>query len=311
MLRLACLETGDSSFAKAAEKLQEYCGLDVCAEVLRKYCEQAGKQMSQWQPHSATVAETFAKAPGEFEFTMDAGKVNTLTGWRDIKIGIFAKRPLGKPATVAEWATRTLPEATARTMFAAVKPIEEFEKCLRPLATHLGITDSAQIDALGDGAEWIWNSVTSCFPNARQGLDVYHGNEHISDASKAMYGEGAAASFERGRELLLTEGWRGVCDYVGEELAQEDTPARRTALEEMTGYFAKHTNRLAYKERLAEGRPIGSGMVEGGAKTLGLRLKARGARWRLENVDKMAGLCCLRNSTYWHAYWQSLNPSLN
>jgi hypothetical protein len=34
---------------------------------------------------------------------------------------------------------------------------------------------------------------------------------------------------------------------------------------------------------------------------LGLRLKARGARWRVENVDKMAGLCCLRHSTYWES----------
>ncbi len=310
MRRLACLETSDSSFAKAAEKLQEFCGLDVSAEVLRKYCEQEGKQMAQWQPQCQSVAETFAQAVGELEFTMDAGKANTLTGWRDIKIGIFAKRPLGEPATVAEWATRTLPAVTARTMFAAIEPIEEFQKRLRPLAAHVGITDSKQVDSLGDGAEWIWNTVGSCFPHGRQGLDVYHGNEHISEASQALYGAGTPAtqaSFERGRELLLSEGWRGVCDYVAEELAKEDTPERRSVLEKMTGYFAKHTNRLGYKQRLAEGRPIGSGMVEGGAKTLGLRLKARGARWRVENVDKMAGLCCLRSSTYWNAYWQSVS----
>jgi hypothetical protein len=139
---------------------------------------------------------------------------------------------------------------------------------------------------------------------------VFHGHEHIADASKALYGEGtpaAQASFEHGRDMLLTGGWRGVCDYVAEELAKADTPPRRGILEGMMGYFAKHSTRLAYQQRLAEGRPIGSGMVEGGAKTLGLRLKARGARWRLENVDKMAGLVCLRHSTYWNAYWTSMN----
>ena len=94
---------------------------------------------------------------------------------------------------------------------------------------------------------------------------------------------------------------------MAEELAKGDTPERRGVLQGMMGYFAKHSNRLGYKQRLAEGRPIGSGMVEGGAKTLGLRLKARGARWRVENVDKMAGLCCLRHSTYWNAYWESAN----
>jgi hypothetical protein len=310
MRRLACLETSDSSFAKSAEKLQAYCGVDVSAEVLRKYCEQEGKQMAAWQPQSETVAETFAKAVGEMEFTMDAGKANTLTGWRDIKIAIFAKRPLGEPATVAEWATRTLPKVTARTMMAAIEPIEIFAKRLRPLATHLGVTDPAQVYSLGDGAEWIWNAADLCFPGGLQGLDVFHGHEHIGDASKALYGEGtseAQSSFERGRDLLLAEGWRGVCDHVAEELAKADDAKRRCILEELLGYFAKHTTRLGYRQRLAEGRPIGSGMVEGGAKTLGLRLKARGARWRVENVDKMAGLCCLRHSSYWNAYWQSVN----
>jgi hypothetical protein len=229
---------------------------------------------------------------------------------RDIKIAIFAKRPLGAPATVAEWATRSLPDVTARTMMAAIEPIEEFQKRLRPLAAHVGIRDAHQVYSLGDGAEWIWNTADSCFPGGPQSLDVFHGHEYIGDASKALYGEGsseAQASFERGRDLLLMGGWRGVCDYVAEELAKGDTPERRDSLQVMMEYFAKHTTRLAYQQRLAEGRPIGSGMVEGGAKTLGLRLKARGARWRVENVDKMAGLCCLRHSTYWNAYWGSAN----
>ena len=48
----------------------------------------------------------------------------------------------------------------------------------------------------------------------------------------------------------------------------------------MMNYFVVHLNRLDYRGRLASGEAIGSGAVEGAAKTLGLRLKARGARWR-------------------------------
>ena len=51
------------------------------------------------------------------------------------------------------------------------------------------------------------------------------------------------------------------------------------------------------------GNAIGSGVVEGWAKTLGLRLKARGARWRLNNVQAMAALGCVANSDQWEAYW--------
>jgi hypothetical protein len=117
-------------------------------------------------------------------------------------------------------------------------------------------------------------------------------------------------SYERGREQLLNKGWQGICDYVAEELAKGDTPERRSSLEELMGYFAKHVGRLNYKERLSAGLVIGSGMVEGNVKTLGLRLKARGARWKVDNVGRMAALIGLRHSNHWNAYWFSLQASL-
>jgi hypothetical protein len=90
---------------------------------------------------------------------------------------------------------------------------------------------------------------------------------------------------------------------VSEEYAKGDTPERRAAMEKLVGYFAKHTQRLGYRERLAAGQAIGSGSVEGCANTLGLRLKARGASWRRKNVPGMSALVCVRNSTQWQAYW--------
>jgi hypothetical protein len=43
--------------------------------------------------------------------------------------------------------------------------------------------------------------------------------------------------------------------------------------------------------------------VEGQAKTLGLRLKRRGARWHKRNVKPMASLVCVRHSSQWETYW--------
>ncbi|MGL4463509.1 MAG: hypothetical protein ACRC1K_15265 [Planctomycetia bacterium] len=61
--------------------------------------------------------------------------------------------------------------------------------------------------------------------------------------------------------------------------------------------------RLNDQERLASGRAIGSGVVEGWTKTLGLRLKARGARWNPSNVRPMAILVCVPHSVQSEAYW--------
>jgi len=78
---------------------------------------------------------------------------------------------------------------------------------------------------------------------------------------------------------------------------------RRGPTERLLGYFAKQTNRLNYAERLQAGRAIGSGQVEGEAKTLGLRLKRRDARWNKRHVQPMASLVCVRHTRQWDAYW--------
>ena len=55
---------------------------------------------------SPAPAESFAAAAGDVEFQVDAAKVNTTGGWRDMKVGIFARRERGEPATPAEWDER-------------------------------------------------------------------------------------------------------------------------------------------------------------------------------------------------------------
>lgn len=306
VLRLACRLAGDGSFDIAADRLDELCGVTVSGETLRRHCPAAGESMKQWvrtQP-AATVA--FGEAKGEVEIQTDAGKVNTTGGWRDLKVIVFTKRPLGPAADPSEWANRELPKPNARVVFADIEEIEVFRWDWRKWADRFGIGSGPELTVLGDGAEWIWNAATAQFPGCRQVLDVFHALEHLGTASKAMYGEGteaAGTSFESGKAKILAGGWRGVCEYVGEELSREDAPARRAALDDLIGYAKNHIGRMDYRSRLAEGRTIGSGLIEGQVKTLGLRLKARGARWVERNAEKMAALVGLSHSTLWDTYW--------
>lgn len=43
--------------------------------------------------------------------------------------------------------------------------------------------------------------------------------------------------------------------------------------------------------------------MEGQGKTLGLRLKRRGARWKKWNGEAMASLVCVCHSSPWDLYW--------
>ena len=309
--RLVCLLGGRGSFAVAERLLIECCGWEVSDERIRRACQAEATPIAAFRADSPAVAEAFTDAAGEVEFQTDAAKVNTTGGWRDMKIGIFARRERGEPATPAEWDKRDLPAPTTRAAFAAIETIDDFAPRWSEWAARLGIKDPTTITVLGDGAEWIWNAAIKQFGNCHQVLDIYHAAEYVADAGKGLYGEGtpeAATWLEEGRRLLLSDGWAGLCDHIGATLSKAPESAGHAALGELTGYFAAHTSRLNYCHRLYTGQSIGSGMVEGAAKNLvGRRLKQTGARWEVENVNQMAELCCLTYSDHWDLYWASPN----
>ncbi len=84
------------------------------------------------------------------------------------------------------------------------------------------------------------------------------------------------------------------------------SPGAPAVVDELTPYFSEQRAHLDYAGRLAQGRPIGSGMIGATAKSLGKRLKQSGARWEAANVPGMAPGCSLRHSTHGDASW-SLN----
>ena len=304
--RLACLAGADKAFEPAAVHVQEFLGVTLSAEKLRLTCHAQAKQMIDWHGQVNEVATAFEQAAGECEFQTDATKVNTLEGWRDLKIACFLKRPRGEPALPEEWATRKLPAPTARVVWAQVGTSVEFARTWRPWAAQLGLTDAAQISVLADGADWIWNEQRSQFPTAEGVLDIFHAAEHVSDTGKRLFGEGtdqADAWLAETRQALLSRGWLGVCDQVGRVLTEDRSAETQAVMDDLTHYLFKQRDHLDYARRLAEGRSIGSGMIESTCKQLGKRLKQSGARWNVANVPGMATLCSLRHSTHWNGYW--------
>jgi hypothetical protein len=310
----ACRLAADQSFAAAQEHLREMLDVRVSAETLRTLSESHGQAMQRFQRVDDATAAAFRQAEGEVEFTVDAGKVNTREeGWKDLKIGVIQKRKSGEPASPAGWDKQRLPVATIVLAFAMIATAKEFRRSWRSRLRQLGVSSCASVHVLADGASWIWKAVQRVLTGCVQTLDIYHACAHLGKAATGVFGEGTAAArtaYHRSRSLLLEKGWQGVCAWVAELLTTEDEverERRRPHTERALQYFMKHTGRLNYAERLQAGRAIGSGAVEGQAKTLGLRLKARGARWRKANVPAMASLVCVRHSTNWANYWKSLS----
>jgi hypothetical protein len=212
MSRLAA----DVSFAKAREHLLAMLPVTLSPvtlskEALRRECHRHGQRMAEWQAQETATPAAFTAAAGEVEFSTDAGKVNTLEeGWKDLKIASFQKRPRAEPATPAEWASRNLPEPTARVAWASIAPAKQFRRTWRRWSRRLGVGQAAEFHVLADGADWIWRSVNRVFTGSQQTLDVFHGCGHLAKAGERLYGEGtetAGAFLAHSRQLLLESGW--------------------------------------------------------------------------------------------------------
>ena len=160
------------------------------------------------------------------------------------------------------------------------------------------MTRTDALTVLADGAKWIWAEVEKNLPGSTGVLDIYHAGEHLHGAAVALHGAGpvAEAWYERRRRALLESGSSGVLEALADEPGD---------VSELVGYLGPHGGHTPYRERLAEGRSIGSGMVEGACKTaIGRRLKQTGARWRVRRLERMAALCCLWYGDQFDAYWK-------
>ncbi len=190
--RLLCLAGTSWSFAAASTHLREFCGLRVAPGTVRKVCDAEAKQTAGWQIDAPAAHAKYRQATGEIEFFTDGTCVNTTTGWREMRIGLFAKRPLAEPALPDEWGKRELPPTQARYVFAAIESSETFAARWPAVAGRLGIRARQRIDVLADGAKWIWERVSFYWSQATGTLDIYHALEHVAATGKVLYGEGAA-----------------------------------------------------------------------------------------------------------------------
>jgi hypothetical protein len=306
--RLVSLAGGSWSFGQAHKHLKNFCGIKVSDEFIRRVSQSAGIKMAEWMEQSPAAVAAFQEAAGEVEFEADATKVNTTEGWKDVKIGIFAKRKRGESVATSQWDDRKLPAPTSRFAFARIAECHDFAANWGATASRLGIDPgSKKVTILGDGADWIWNRAAEQFPGSPGVLDIYHALGYVCDGAKALFGEGTPETkrfSDRGRELLLSDGYLGITDWVGEMLGAEPKGGDGASLGGVLNYLAGHRERLNYALRLHRGQSIGTGMVEGAAKNLiGRRLKANNARWRTGNVGKMAGLCSALYSDCWDPFW--------
>ena len=306
--RMACLAGVSDPFRQAERLLRELSGWAVDAETLRRLTHAEAASATRTRAERAALPSAFAAAQGstaerpgptDDEVAIDAGKVNTTGGWRDVKVAVFAVRGRAAPCSSAEAASRELPAPVVRGVVAAVEEAGVFAGRCRAEADRLGLTDPTRLSVLGDGAEWIWNLAAERFPTAAQVLDYYHAAEYLAAAGRESLDAAAFPIWlDRATGRLLADGYAGACQSLAE------LPGGAADIGVALNYLAGHRERLSYAARLRRGQAIGSGLVEGTIKQrVNLRLKRTGARWRVEGVGPLVELLAMSDTPEWAEHW--------
>jgi hypothetical protein len=297
------------SFDTASKRLVELCQLTVSNDTIRRVSEDEGQAAAEWLKKSSRPGEVFKQAKGEPEFYTDGITVNTTKGWRDLRLNIMDKREAGSSVTPQQWAQsgRVLPEPNVRIAWASLAPCEGQGRMWKTMAAKLGVVDDEHLSILADGQRWIWDQAKSCWKQAQWVLDVFHVSEHIHDCGKILFGESSPQHQPWAEDQTLQLIEQGPVKYVKnlKDLLAKQTEAQKIkAVNSLLGYLQSNLDSLWYKRRLAAGRPIGTGLVEGGCKTIVTnRLKLNNARWTDKHVEQMAALRCLDYSGLWPDFW--------
>jgi hypothetical protein len=305
------------SYSEAMKTYQELVGLALEKTTAWERSQERGRKLREARRTAAKQTWVLPKSqmiiPGQplttdkFGVAMDGVLVYILgEGWKEAKVGcVFTYDQQRKwcPQT-KEWVE--VVKATHQSYVAHLGEPEPFAQLLSAEAERRGYDQAGQRVCLGDGAKWIWNLSSLCFPTAQEIVDWYHAVEHVWTAGQLGYGSEAAA-LQRWVKRRKDELWLGHVQTVVDEInaLAQTNETQATVLQTEAGYFLTNTRRMQYQEFREEGYPLGSGMVESGCKQLvTVRMKGPGMRWSRSGAENMLALRAEYLSDRWDEAWQ-------
>jgi hypothetical protein len=213
-------------------------------------------------------------------------------------------RPGASPVPSERW--EQIPDS--KRYVATLKDSKVMGVLLYWLAVQMGYLQAKVVVFLADGAKWCWNEMRTHFPDAIGILDNFHLREKVEEAARLLFGEQeavAAGVWARCVSSLLMHGRVGRVIEILQKF-QVSGATKKQGVHLLLTYLKNNRHQMDYPRYLALGLPIGSGVVEGGAKNvIGSRIKGSGRRWSLEGAAAMAALRAERCSRQILEAWRT------
>jgi hypothetical protein len=207
----------------------------------------------------------------------------------------------------AEWADRSRPvgkelRATLDGKTAAVTRLAE--RTAQYDGPHI-----QQRLALTDGDDALQRALRDALPDYPLVLDIIHALEHLWEAANGLLGERhpERTAWVRTRlgQLLHGQALAVAADLRTVAAAPTSRATASALLTRTAGYYERNAPYMRYDVYLADGWPIGTGVVEGACRHLVKdRLEQAGMRWTRSGAQALLDLRAIRLNGAWDAYWR-------
>ena len=277
--RIGQIDISQSSIWRCAQEAGEKFGRVEKAEQ-----ERANALPEQWEPPSrAEVADQ------RMGVSMDGVSIHIRKeGWKDMKIGVVFDIEMKSTKDKETGEVVDLAHAVNNSYVAHLGGPDVVGEKTWAMVRRQGWEQAQETIVLGDGAPWIWNQAALHFGESHQVVDWYHAKEHLVAAARLIKQDGTSA-FTRwlnSRETLL---YQGHADKIADELEKTALTGAANAEQLITaaGYFRTNHHRMNYIEIREQEWPIGSGVVESGAKQFKARFGGPGMRWSRQGAENL------------------------
>ena len=138
-------------------------------------------------------------------------------------------------------------------------------------------------------------------------LDIWHVTEYLWKLAYCFHSEGShgvEAFVETYLRKLLEDDVGRVIGGIRQMATKRKLPkGKRKKVEDYLSYFANRCECMKYREYLAAGYPIGSGVVEGACRHLVKdRMEQTGMRWRIAGAQAVLSLRAIYVNDDWDAF---------